>query len=140
MLSMLEGGSYFRTCDICHQAVIAAQNAGEDASPAVFEAAIPVLQIGPENILPARASPDMLRSLSDSTSELGECPVCAANLAALGDMAAQEKHIQTCFDSGAGPSGEPDNRVAGKMALRRYFLHELTFVLAQFSRCLIHRL
>ena len=114
MLSMLEGGGYFRTCDPCHQAVMTAGNTGntqEDASLSILDASIPTLQIGSAE--EARASPEMQRSLSDSTSELGECPVCGTNLASLGDIAAQEKHIQTCLDSGAAPSREPDNRYAG---------------------------
>ena len=116
MLSMLEGGGYFRTCDHCHHEVMNAGTTGDDITlAAALDATGPTLQIG--HVEGSRASPEMHRIMSDSSSELGECPVCGANLARLGDAAVQEEHIQTCLDSGAASSREPDNRYAGMFCL-----------------------
>jgi hypothetical protein len=115
MLAQLEGGGYYRTCDVCHTSLLAGQSASNPALLFGAEAVTGTVlgtPFGQTQSGEQEGTSPMQRSISDA-SELGECPVCGTELGSLGSIEEQEKHLQTCLDSGSG-SRLQDSRYLGE--------------------------
>ena len=118
MIAQLEGGAYYRCCDVCHIMLSTVQsntNMGPSGIPGIDAAFFrpQTVEAPPDNdATDADPSNSMQRSISDA-SELDQCPVCGTGLEGLGDVAAQERHLQDCLDSGSGAK-VPDSRYLGE--------------------------
>lgn len=116
MIAQLEGGAYYRCCDVCHIMLSTVQsNTGPSGIPGVDAAFFrsQTVETPPDNDgTDAEVANPMQRSISDA-SELDQCPVCGTGLEGLGDAAIQERHLQDCLDSGSGVK-VPDSRYLGE--------------------------